>query len=73
MTYTTLLSCFSNLLVNSFKISKKGKREGALVGSSHSSTAVTLNNIPLLCKAVTASRFFTASKPKDKAKRFANS
>lgn len=73
-TYTTFLSCFSSLLVNSFRISKKRRHGGGADGSSTASMLFcTANNIPARCSAMIASRFFTASKPKDNANLFANS
>lgn len=72
-THTTRLSCFSSLLVNSVKISRNGRFGGGPVGSSLFSRGFTENRIPSLCRAVMASRFFTASKPKDRANLFASS
>lgn len=73
-TYTTRLSCLRSLFVNSDSISRNGKFGGGPVGScSIPSGGVMTNNTPARCKAVIASRFFTASKPKDKANRFASS
>lgn len=72
-TYTTRLSCFNNLLVNSVKISKNARCGGGLVGSSRRSVFLTANKIPARCKDAIASRFLTASKPNDNANRFASS
>lgn len=69
--YIILLSCFNSLLVNSISISKKGKFGGALAGSSNVSE--TANSTPSRCSAVIASLFLRASKPKERAKRLANS
>lgn len=74
LTYTTFLSCFSSLLVNSFRISKNSKQGGGADGSSATSTLFcTANRIPALCKTIIASRFLTASKPNESANRLANS
>lgn len=54
-------------------ISKNGKLGGGPNGSSKDSFELTANNIPARCKAVIASRFLTASSPKDNANLFANS
>lgn len=73
-TYTTRLSCLRSLFVNSDKISRKDKLGGGPVGScSIPSGGVIAKRTPARCKAVIASRFFTASKPNDKANRFASS
>lgn len=62
------------MFVNSDKISKKERLGGGPVGScSIPSGGVIANKTPALCNAVIASRFFTASKPNDKANRLANS
>lgn len=60
--------------MNSDNISRNGRFGGGPVGScSIPSGGVMANNTPERCRAVIASRFFTASKPKDKANRFASS
>lgn len=73
-TYTTFLSCFSSLLVNSLRISRNRRHGGGADGSSAASLLFcTANRIPARCKTIIASRFLTASNPNDSANRFANS
>lgn len=68
----TFLSCLSNLFVNSNKISKN-KRFGGETLESPESPVFEAKRMPARCIAVIGSRFLIASRPKDKAKRFANS
>lgn len=73
-TYTTFLSCFNSLLVNSFRISRNSRHGGGADGSSTASLLLwTANRIPARWSEMIASRFFMASKPNDSANRFANS
>lgn len=69
----TFLSCLSNLFVNSNKISKNKRFGGETLESPMESPEFEANRIPARCIAVIGSRFLIASRPNDKAKRFANS
>ena len=59
--------------MNSVSISRNARLGGGSVGSPWFSGGLTAKRMPSRCKAVMASLFLTASKPKDKANLFASS
>ena len=74
-THTTFLSCLRSLLVNSASISRNGRFGGGAAGSrgGRASPGCTANRMPSLWRAVMASLFLTASRPKERANRLASS
>lgn len=70
---TMRLSCFSSLFVNSAAISRNAKLGGGPVGSFGFSSGVVAKRTASRWRAVIASRFLSASRPNERAKRFDSS